>query len=100
MTVWKNAEIELYYADDTPSTKSKCQVRIANGEIVISDRTDGVETYSGRESSNGHFELNAQSGGGKAVLHRSPNSDSVEGSWFADGWEGMCRIDLGDAEIK
>jgi hypothetical protein len=96
--IWKDAEIESYFADETPSECSPCEVRINAGDIVVSMRTDKA-VWRGYEISTGHYQLTTQTGN-RAVLHRSPDSDTLEGYWVADGWIGMCRIDLNDDETE
>jgi hypothetical protein len=96
MTFWRDAEIETYYADESPSDRSSCEVRIDGGEIAVSIHDDHTP-WLGTESGLGHYTLSAADRG-HAVLHRSPDSNALEGYWIADGWEGMCRIVLNDAD--
>ena len=92
MARWKNCRTESFYRDD----ESSCEVRINGSEIVVSYRDDSRWiTYRGNEVAPGHFELSSDHGG-KATLHRSPDSDWLEGFWIESPEEGMWRIELGE----
>jgi hypothetical protein len=99
MTVWKNAVMQTFYADETVSDDTPCEVRIADSEIAVSWKSEqGPILWRGTEipKDSGHFELSSPTG--RAILHRSPDSDEVVGRWIAEREEGMCRIDLGETD--
>ena len=96
-TVWKNATTQIFY----PEQQSSCEVRIANSEIVVSYRVGArLINYEGREVAPGHFELTAPRIRGSATLHRSPESDWLEGHWIEGEIEGMWRIHISEENSK
>lgn len=99
MAIWREAELETFYADTTPSDRTPCEVRIDGPDIVVSFEGDtGTVTFKGH-GENGHFRLELPSVNGRAELHMFPDSNELVGSWIRLGDQmGVCRIDLGDEE--
>ncbi len=93
MTTWKNCPLETYWPDES----NACEVRISGPEIVVSYREDGRwMIYKGREIAPGHYELSCAENGGTATIHRSGDSEWLEGFWIEEGNEGMWRIQLSE----
>ena len=69
---------------------------ILDGSLKLSyPDSGGEQVWSGREIAEGHWELSASMGKGKATLHQiAPQSHFLEGTWNDDGYFGMWRITL------
>lgn len=85
----------LFY-DTGASEGYPCVVKITENEILIEyeDETHGIVQYKGKNSGDGHFELDASIVQGKASLHMFPNSSILEGSWIEAQARGMWKIKL------
>ena len=95
--LFRSSIIETFYADEMPSDRVECEVRIGAREIAVSMKSDdGHVLYLGHEVEPGHFELACEKARGRAVLHRLGESNTLEGYWVADGSRGMCQIELDD----
>jgi hypothetical protein len=93
MTTWKNCPAQTYFPDET----STYEVSIRGPEIVVSYKQEGRwMNYKGREVASGHYELACPENGGTATLHRSGDSEWLEGFWNEQGSEGMWRIQLSE----
>ena len=91
MNTWKH----LLLASDYREIKGKCQVRIDGNKIVVSyEQPDGLTVYEGEEFTAGHFRLTCARKGGRAMLHRAPGENVLEGSWTEGEDRGMWRIQL------
>jgi hypothetical protein len=83
------------FESGAPSEECPCVVRISDSEIVVSYEDRGRQiAYKGPQISHGHFKLASTDNGGNATLHRSPDSEWLEGAWTEGGHEGMWRIEL------
>ena len=92
----KNALIDTIYYDESPADeRDDCEIRINNGEIVVSyEDEDGVVIYKGKDKGNDHYVLRCPERNGKASLHRFPNNKILEGFWLEDGYRGFWRITI------
>jgi len=85
----------VYYDGDVAAEGDACEVKIGNGEIVVSyEEGGGFAVYKGEEVSEGHFILEYPENKGKASLHRFANSNTLEGFWVEGGAKGFWRIYL------
>jgi hypothetical protein len=93
--LWSKCRMETFYGDEA-SDVIDCQVRIGDGQIVVSyDEEAAVQVYQGNDDGSGHFVLQSKINGGRATLHfRTPGEDVLEGSWIEEGYSGMWSIDL------
>ena len=98
MTIWKNCRADIYYTNDHPELNDPgYEVRITGDEIVISyEGNTGWVNYTGHDHGDGHFELTSPEVKGRAVLHRMPEGDILEGNWSEEGERGMWRVHLID----
>lgn len=98
MTIWKNSRADVYYTDSLPDLNDLgYEVRITGDEMVISYEGEvGWVNYTGKDLGGGHFELTSPEVKGRAMLHRLPESDILEGNWSEDGDNGMWRVYLID----
>jgi len=98
MTTWKNCRADLYYADEGAQLNDPgYEVRILDAEMVISyEGETGWVNYAGRDMGGGHFALHSPEVDGRAMLHRAPDSEIIEGNWSEDGCHGMWRLHLID----
>ena len=96
MTIWKNCTADIYYQDDAPELKDPgYQVRIDGDEMVISyEGKRGWVNYQGKDLGGGHYELRALEVDGRALMHRAPGAEIIEGCWQESGWNGMWRVRL------
>ena len=95
MTIWNASKMTtLFYSDVPAAEDDPCVVKIDDDEIVIEYEDDGIVQYRGSNRGDGHFELRATRGKGKASLHMFPGALIIEGSWIEDGYRGMWRIKL------
>jgi hypothetical protein len=90
MTIWKGSTVKSFLEDDGGG----CEVRIDGATIVVSYEHNGPTIYRGEEVGQGHYELTCPAKRGRATLHRSPDSNVLEGHWTESGNEGMWRIEL------
>ncbi len=98
MTIWKNSRSDVYYSDALPDLNDLgYEVRITGDELVISyeGKVNWVN-YAGKDLGGGHFELTSPEVNGRAMLHRLPESDILEGNWSENGAHGMWRVYLID----
>lgn len=96
MPVYKGKMDNLYY-DSKADAGDDCEVRIDNGEIVVSfDRDDGPVLYRGMDRGHGHYILESAEEEARATLHRLPGSVFLEGYWATmdQSESGMWRIRL------
>ena len=96
MTIWKNCRADIFYNDDKPELNdSGYEVRITDGDMVVSYQDDGMwVNYKGRDVGGGHYVLTSPEVEGRAVLHRVPDDDILEGNWSEGGFHGMWRLNL------
>ncbi len=88
------AKMDTVYFDDSVAEEGfPCEVRLGDGEIVVSyEGDDGFINYTGKEIGEGHFQLSCASNGGSASLHCFKGSKILEGFWIEDGVKGFWRI--------
>ena len=96
MTIWNNCTADLYYNDDTPELRDPgYEVRLEGDELVISYHSDGRWiSYKGQDQGGGHYLLTADAIEGRAMLHRAPDAEILEGCWTEQGLSGMWRVHL------
>ncbi|TXG93631.1 MAG: hypothetical protein E6R09_18780 [Rhodocyclaceae bacterium] len=96
MTIWKNCTADIYYSDDAPDLRDPgYEVRLEGDELVISYQSDGSWiNYKGVDQGGGHFLLTADSIQGRAMLHRAPDAEILEGCWSENSSSGMWRVYL------
>lgn len=96
MAIWKNCSADIFYQYDAPELKDPgYQVRIDGDEMVISYEGDrGWVNYQGKDLGGGHYELRAPEVDGRALMHRVPGAEIIEGCWQENGWSGMWRVRL------
>lgn len=96
MTIWKNCTCDLYYQDEGAALRDPgYEVRIDGDELVISYEGDqGWINYKGKDQGGGHYALTADVVNGRALVHRAPDAEIVEGCWEEDGCFGMWRFYL------
>ncbi len=96
IVVYQQSKMDtVYYDGDVAEEGDDCEVKIGNGEIVVSYEEDGgFAVYKGEEVSEGHFVLEYPENKGKASLHRFANSNTLEGFWVEGGVKGFWRIYL------
>lgn len=96
MTIWKNCTVDIYYRADEPELNDPgYEVRITEDEMVISyEGEHGWVNYAGRNLGGGHYALAAPEVHGRAMLHRAPDSEILNGVWDEDGASGMWRVYL------
>lgn len=65
-------------------------------KILVEYQYEGeaLAQYTGTDRGNGHFELTADKGTGKASLHTFPGADLLVGNWHEGGNRGMWQIKL------
>ena len=99
MAIWKNCRADIFYNNDKPDLNDPgYEVRIDDGEMVVSyENDDGWVNYKGKDLGGGHYLLTCPEVEGRAVLHRVPDSEIVEGNWSESGEHGMWRITLVEA---
>ena len=97
MTIWKNCTCDLYFYDARADLKDPgYEVRIDGDEMVISYQDDGEwVNYKGKDLGGGHYELIADDVS-RAMMHRVPNSEIIEGFWQEGDNFGMWRLYLKD----
>ena len=95
MTIYR-ATFDVYYPNKIRETGIPCKVRIDGNTIVISYEDDkGPVVYTGEETGEGHFKLQADGRNCRASLHRFADDPEVfEGWWQEDRYEGMWRLTL------
>jgi hypothetical protein len=94
MPVFPNATSDTYTSEGLHQNQP-IQVRLDEGSIAISYQDDdGPVVYEGLEIESGHFELDCARKRGKAILHRMPGENVLEGWWLENRIEGMWRIYL------
>ena len=98
MTIWNNSRSDVYYSDALPDLNDLgYEVRITGDELVISYAGKvGWVNYTGKDLGGGHFELTSPEVNGRAMLHRLPESDILEGNWSENGAHGLWRVYLID----
>lgn len=99
--IWKNCKADFYYQDGSAAYLQEpgYDVRIDDETIVVSyEDEEGHVVYRGINNGDGHYELSAPERRGTATLHRSPDSDVLEGFWIEDGARGMWAIFLDEAD--
>lgn len=96
MTIWKNCTVDIYYRDDEPKfNDTGYEVRITEEEMVILYKGKcGRVNYTGRNLGGGHYELAAPEVHGRAMLHRAPDAEVLNGVWEEGGTSGMWRVYL------
>jgi len=96
----KRAEMNIVYADSSPSTSDDCMVRLdatsRELRIYYEDHNGEEVVYVGAELGQGHWKLRCAANDGTASLHAFDGSDVFEGSWIESGAEGMWRITVED----
>lgn len=95
--VYLRCIMETYYGSKDACEEYECQVKISSKSILISylgDNNVPVVWTGNDDSASGHYTLTCPSVSGRATLHRSPNTDRLEGSWLDGGYTGMWRIEL------
>lgn len=101
MPIWTESECETFFADGRASTTERCQVRIADGRIVVAaGGLGGRWMYEGEEVGPEHFRLTSPDVRGTATLHRFDNDDVLDGWWRQEWTYGMWRITLGRPEAE
>ncbi|ABY28683.1 hypothetical protein [Methylorubrum extorquens] len=99
MPIWTESECETFFADGKPSATEPCQVRIADGRIVVDARgANGGWMYEGEEVGPDHFQLTSPARAGTATLHRFERDSLLDGGWREGAAYGMWRITLGQSE--
>ena len=96
MPVYKG-KMDNFFYDSKADAGDDCEVRIDNGEIVVSfDRDDGPVLYRGMDRGHGHYILASAEEEARATLHGLLGSVFLEGYWeIVDKREcGMWRIRL------
>lgn len=94
MPSWKHSLLASHYRRNS---NGECKVRIDGRKIVLSyEQHDGLTVYEGEEVAPGHFSLTCARKGGRAILHRMPGEDVIEGHWVEGQNQGMWRIQLKD----
>lgn len=90
------ASMDTVYYDERPADEGdECQVKITGKTIEIGYKEDKEYIiYTGLDEGNGHFSLKCPEKRAKATLHRSPNSNYLEGFWVEEGEQGFWRITL------
>ena len=102
MSRYKNATMKTYtFGVDTVHTR-KCDLYLdESGEIEVSYKSGtsegGLISYAGMAQGEGHYWLESIMNGGRASLHRFPDSQILEGYWEVEEEKekGMWRIELG-----
>lgn len=96
MTVWKNCSCDIYYAGDEAELRDPgYEVRLDGDELVVSYEGDsGWVVYRGTDLGGGHYVLSAPEVDGRAVLHRIPKGENLEGFWEEGRTRGMWRVYL------
>ena len=96
MAIWKNCTCDIYYQDEGAALRDPgYEVRIDGDELVISYEGDqGWINYKGKDQGGGHYALTADVVNGRALVHRAPDAEIVEGCWEEDGCFGMWRFYL------
>ena len=96
MAIWKNCTCDIYYQDEGAALRDPgYEVRIDGDELVISYEGDqGWINYKGKDQGGGHYALTADVVNGRALVHRAPDAEIVEGCWDEDGCFGMWRFYL------
>lgn len=96
MTIWKNCRTDLYYSDGKPDLDDPgYEVHITPDEIVVSYEGEvGLVTWKGQDLGGGHYELHCPEVQGQAMLHRSGDSEFLEGWWREGASHGMWGIRL------
>jgi len=95
IAVYHNAKMDTGYYDGDADENEACEVKLGNGEIIISYEDENDFTiYRGKEISEGHFVVDCPEKNGKGSLHRFPKSQILEGFWIEDGTKGFWRIFL------
>lgn len=99
MPIWAESECETFFADGRASTTDPCQVRIADGRIVVdAGGANGGWMYEGEEVGPGHFRLFSPTLGGTASLHRFEGDNVLDGGWREGVAYGLWRITLSESE--
>jgi hypothetical protein len=95
MTLWKNCRADIYYTDESDLNDPGYEVRITDDEMVISYEGDsGWVNYAGKDLGGGHYALISPEVKGRAMMHRAPESEIIEGNWSEEGCHGMWRLHL------
>ena len=98
MTIWKNCTCDIYYRDEGAELNDPgYEIRIDGDELVISYESEhGWINYKGKDQGGGHYVLTADIVEGRAMMHRAPNAEIIEGCWEEQGCLGMWRFYLID----
>lgn len=98
MTIWKNCTCDIYYRDEGAVLNDPgYEVRLDANELVISYEGErSWINYKGKDLGGGHYALTADKVDGRAMLHRAPDSEIIEGCWEENGCFGMWRFYLND----
>lgn len=98
MTIWKNCTCDIYYRDEGAELNDPgYEIRIDGDELVISyEGEHGWINYKGKDLGGGHYALTADAVEGRAMVHRAPNAEIIEGCWEEQGYLGMWRFYLID----
>lgn len=95
--VYLTCIMETYFGGEYACEENECQVKISRNNILVSYLGDNEVpiVWTGNDNSaSGHYILTCPSVSGRATLHRTPNTDRLEGSWLENGNTGMWRIEL------
>lgn len=95
--LWENSKMTTAFYEGSPSATTPCDIRITGEEIVVCYEDDGPIEYRGKDLGGGHYILACPEVGGKATLHRAPDSLFLEGFWLESGAQGMWRIELSES---
>lgn len=98
MAIYKNCTCDIYYRDEGAELNDPgYEVRIDDDRLVISYQGEqGWINYKGKDLGGGHYALTADTVDGRALVHRAPNAEIIEGCWEEHGYFGMWRLHLID----